>query len=218
MAWCPRRPAPGRRGRTCSSARRCCGRSPLLPDGDRATCCCVSVRLPVRLDRGRHSIAKKYAAAGRHCHSWPVGFEILDRARDEPLRAFSLGYLAHLAADVVAHNYFVPRQLAITSSTSRRWAQLLGEPLRDAPRRRGAAARARAHPAGPLPQRRAPRPDPEPHDLQHAHESADLPRDGAASRTWNRGSAIFQLDVRAAALGPAGRRGRARTSAARSTT
>lgn len=64
------------------------------------------------------SIAKKYAAAGRHCHSWPVGFEILDRARDEPLRAFSLGYLAHLAADVIAHNYFVPRQLAITSTTS----------------------------------------------------------------------------------------------------
>lgn len=64
------------------------------------------------------SIAKKYAAAGRHCHSWTVGFEILDRARDEPLRAFSLGYLAHLAADVIAHNYFVPRQLAITSSTA----------------------------------------------------------------------------------------------------
>lgn len=63
------------------------------------------------------SIAKKYAAAGRHSHSWPIGFEILDRARDEPLRAFSYGYLAHLAADVVAHNYFVPHQLAITSST-----------------------------------------------------------------------------------------------------
>jgi len=64
------------------------------------------------------SIAKKYAAAGRHCHSWLVGLEILDRARDDPLRAFGFGYLAHLAADVVAHNYFVPRQLAVTSSTS----------------------------------------------------------------------------------------------------
>jgi hypothetical protein len=63
------------------------------------------------------SIAKKYAAAGRHCHSWIVGLEIHDRARDEPLRAFALGYLAHLAADVVAHNYFVPRQLALTSTT-----------------------------------------------------------------------------------------------------
>ena len=64
------------------------------------------------------SIAKKYAPAGRHCHSWNVGFEIHDAARDEPLRSFGLGYLAHLAADAVAHNYFVPRQLAITSSTS----------------------------------------------------------------------------------------------------
>ena len=65
------------------------------------------------------SIAKKYAPAGRHCHSWTVGFEIHDAARsDDPLRAFSLGYLAHLAADTVAHNYFVPRQLALTSSTA----------------------------------------------------------------------------------------------------
>lgn len=64
------------------------------------------------------SIAKKYAPAGRHCHSWAVGFEIHDAAKDDPLRAFSLGYLAHLAADTVAHNYFVPRQLALTSSTA----------------------------------------------------------------------------------------------------
>ena len=64
------------------------------------------------------SIAKKYAPVGRHCHSWTVGLEIYDRAEDEPLRAFALGYLAHLAADAVAHNYFVPKQLAVTSSTS----------------------------------------------------------------------------------------------------
>ena len=64
------------------------------------------------------SIAKKYAPAGRHCHSWNVGFEIHDAARDEPLRAFAYGYLSHLAADAVAHNYFVPRQLALTASTS----------------------------------------------------------------------------------------------------
>ena len=64
------------------------------------------------------SIAKKYAAAGRHCHSWNVGFEIHNNAESEPLRAFGLGYLAHLAADSVAHNYFVPRQLTITSSTA----------------------------------------------------------------------------------------------------
>jgi hypothetical protein len=64
------------------------------------------------------SIAKKYAPVGRHCHAWHVGFEIHDQARDEPLRAFGLGYLAHLAADAVAHNYFVPRQLAATASSA----------------------------------------------------------------------------------------------------
>jgi hypothetical protein len=64
------------------------------------------------------SIAKKYAKFGRHCHSWTVGFEILQKAKDERLQAFAWGYLAHLAADVVAHNYFVPHQLAATSSTS----------------------------------------------------------------------------------------------------
>src|SRR6266513_4255958 len=64
------------------------------------------------------SIAKKYAAAGRHCHSWNVGLEIYSEARVERMRAFGLGYLAHLAADTVAHNYFVPHQLAITSTTT----------------------------------------------------------------------------------------------------
>jgi len=64
------------------------------------------------------SIAKKYAAAGRHSHSWNVGFEIHDNAESKPLRAFGLGYLAHLAADSIAHNYFVPHQLTITSSTA----------------------------------------------------------------------------------------------------
>ncbi len=64
------------------------------------------------------SIAKKYAPVGRHCHSWHVGQEIHDLARTDQLRAFGLGYLSHLAADVVAHNFFVPRQLVLTSSTT----------------------------------------------------------------------------------------------------
>ncbi len=63
------------------------------------------------------SFAKKYVPVGRHSHSWHVGQEIFDLAGNERLRAFGLGYLAHLAADVVAHNHFVPRQLVVTSST-----------------------------------------------------------------------------------------------------
>lgn len=63
------------------------------------------------------SFAKKYAPVGRHSHAWHVGQEIADLAGSESLRAFGLGYLAHLAADVIAHNFFVPRRLVITSST-----------------------------------------------------------------------------------------------------
>ncbi|HXM38507.1 MAG TPA: zinc dependent phospholipase C family protein [Gemmatimonadales bacterium] len=63
------------------------------------------------------SMAKKYAPVGRHCHAWHVGQEILDLAPSDPLRAFGLGYLSHLAADTVAHNFFVPRQLVLTSGT-----------------------------------------------------------------------------------------------------
>jgi len=64
------------------------------------------------------SFAKKYVPVGRHSHSWHVGQEIHDLAGSAHLRAFGLGYLAHLAADVVAHNHFVPRQLVVTSSTA----------------------------------------------------------------------------------------------------
>ena len=63
------------------------------------------------------SMAKKYAPVGRHCHAWHVGQEIHDRADSDAMRAFGLGYLSHLAADSIAHNFFVPRQLVVTSST-----------------------------------------------------------------------------------------------------
>lgn len=63
------------------------------------------------------SLAKKYVPEGRHCHDWAVGEEILDAADSEPLQAVGYGYLAHLAADTVAHNVFVPRQLLLTSTT-----------------------------------------------------------------------------------------------------
>jgi hypothetical protein len=63
------------------------------------------------------SFAKKYVPEGRHCHNWEIGKEILDSAESEHLAAVSYGYLAHLAADTIAHNIFVPRQLLLTSTT-----------------------------------------------------------------------------------------------------
>jgi hypothetical protein len=63
------------------------------------------------------SFAKKYVPEGRHCHNWTVGEEILDAADSPELSAVAYGYLAHLAADTIAHNFFVPRRLLLTSTT-----------------------------------------------------------------------------------------------------
>lgn len=64
------------------------------------------------------SMAKKYAPVGRHCHHWHVAREIHRAAGDDPrLQSAMTGYLCHLAADVLAHNTFVPRMLTLTSST-----------------------------------------------------------------------------------------------------
>jgi hypothetical protein len=63
------------------------------------------------------SLAKKMVPPGRHSHSWNVGREVLREAPTDALRAFGLGYLAHLSADTLAHNFYVPRQLLLTSST-----------------------------------------------------------------------------------------------------
>lgn len=56
-------------------------------------------------------IAKNLATSDQHCHNWDVGFSILEEATNNSQKAFAWGYLSHLAADVVAHNYFVPWKL-----------------------------------------------------------------------------------------------------------
>ncbi|MBI9079616.1 MAG: zinc dependent phospholipase C family protein [Pseudodesulfovibrio sp.] len=46
-----------------------------------------------------------------HSHNWVTGFKLLNSAKDPRLLSYAYGYLTHLAADVVAHNYFVPNTL-----------------------------------------------------------------------------------------------------------
>lgn len=53
-----------------------------------------------------------------HCHSWRVGWKVMDEARSAAQRAFAHGYLSHLTSDTYSHNYFVPTQL-VTSFPSR---------------------------------------------------------------------------------------------------
>jgi Zinc dependent phospholipase C len=55
-------------------------------------------------------VGKNLARYVYHCHNWRVGFQVQRAARTRPEQAFALGFLAHLAADTVAHNYFVPYQ------------------------------------------------------------------------------------------------------------
>jgi hypothetical protein len=43
-----------------------------------------------------------------HPHNWEGGFKFLNEAGDDREAAFAYGFLSHLAADVVAHNFFVP--------------------------------------------------------------------------------------------------------------
>lgn len=64
------------------------------------------------------TLAKRYVHYSRHCHRWEMGFALLERGESPRLKSFALGYLSHLAADTLAHNQFVPRQLLVTSSTA----------------------------------------------------------------------------------------------------
>lgn len=48
-------------------------------------------------------LGKKYLPDDKSSHSWDVGLNLLDQAKTWPERAFAYGYLAHLAADTVAH-------------------------------------------------------------------------------------------------------------------
>jgi hypothetical protein len=57
------------------------------------------------------TVGKNLSPYHLHCHNWQVGFSVLDLAEEDSTRAFAWGYLSHLAADVVAHNYFIPYKI-----------------------------------------------------------------------------------------------------------
>jgi zinc dependent phospholipase C len=53
-------------------------------------------------------VGKNFAKYVYHCHNWQVGLRVLDAAHTPAQKALSYGFLTHLAADIVAHNFFVP--------------------------------------------------------------------------------------------------------------
>lgn len=57
------------------------------------------------------TIGKKFTHYLLHCHRWRMGMRVLEAAENPPQQACAYGYLSHLAADTVAHNYFVPHNI-----------------------------------------------------------------------------------------------------------
>lgn len=53
-------------------------------------------------------LAKNLAPYERHTHNWDRVLGLLENARDDRERAAFLGQVCHLAADTVAHNFFIP--------------------------------------------------------------------------------------------------------------
>jgi len=54
---------------------------------------------------------KAYGGDYNHCHRWSIVEEMRELADSPRQEAFIAGYLAHLAADTIAHNHFVPYHL-----------------------------------------------------------------------------------------------------------
>jgi len=60
------------------------------------------------------TLGKKYIKElEKHCHKWDTAFRILKNAKNDEEKTLGYGYLTHLAADVIAHNYYIPRELLV---------------------------------------------------------------------------------------------------------
>lgn len=57
------------------------------------------------------TVGKKYTHSLLHCHRWGIGQTVLKEAATDQQKACAYGYLCHLAADTVAHNYYVPYKI-----------------------------------------------------------------------------------------------------------
>jgi hypothetical protein len=63
------------------------------------------------------TVGKRFTHYLQHCHRWDVGFRVLRSAETRAQQACAYGYLSHLAADTVAHNYYVPYKLMLSFPT-----------------------------------------------------------------------------------------------------
>ena len=63
------------------------------------------------------TIGKKFTHYLQHCHRWQMGLKVLQGADTDAQRSCAYGYLSHLAADTIAHNYYVPYKLMMSFSS-----------------------------------------------------------------------------------------------------
>ena len=64
------------------------------------------------------TVGKKFTHYLRNCHSWNMGKKVLASAKTDREKACAWGYLVHLAADCVAHSYFIPYKTVRTFNTT----------------------------------------------------------------------------------------------------
>ena len=64
------------------------------------------------------TLGKKHTHYLQHCHSWRIGRQVLTAASDDSQQACAYGYLSHLAADTIAHGYYVPYKLMRSYNTA----------------------------------------------------------------------------------------------------
>lgn len=84
-----------------------------------------------------------------HSHNWDVARQLLAQAATPRLTAHAYGYLAHLAADVIAHNYFVPNMLGYCAGRGKlahSYAEMLADAQIRIPHRQGSAIAAISFP------------------------------------------------------------------------
>jgi hypothetical protein len=84
-------------------------------------------------------IGKKMSQRRKAAHHWIGGLRLLENAEHNRTRAFAYGFLTHLAADTVAHNQFVPKQILRANSTillGHLYWEVMADQLTDPARRR----------------------------------------------------------------------------------
>jgi zinc dependent phospholipase C len=66
------------------------------------------------------TLGKDYVDYVHNCHNWRVGFLIFNEAKEkgtERQQAAAIGYLSHLAVDIISHNFFVPYKTVFSYPT-----------------------------------------------------------------------------------------------------